>query len=101
MPNLPLKNWLNRNGFVYNNDQAKIDQAYSLYVTRLTEKISEFEDLASIENWKSIQDDKAITERLQLAWGIMHETIRLKRHRCKPCEMEALCAIKEIVNSDK
>lgn len=92
--------------------QTKFDQGVILSLdveiklSRLRERIDEFRDLASIEKWEDIQNDPLITDRLQDAYDILNKAYYMrevilpngkrKKLRCKPCEMEALCAIKEL-----
>ncbi len=75
-----------------------VDDAYEQKcLDRLRQVIVEYEDLAGIEDWKLVRRDKAITGRLARAYEIMHELKIPEGLRCEPCEMEALCAIREIV----
>lgn len=82
--------------------QSSADQAM---LDRLAARIDEFKDLATIKDWDSVHKDREICLRLQQAHDIMHGYYYppefLKQHRCCPCEMEGLCAIKHIVNGDK
>jgi len=73
------------------------DERVDIMKDRLRARISEFEDLAEIENWFDIKNQKEITDRLQDAWDILYDRYYLKSFRCQPCEMESLCAIREIV----
>lgn len=76
-------------------------QADQIMLDRLAVRIDEFKDLAEIPDWKSVQNNPDVWLRLQEAHNIMHGYYYppefLKKHRCKPCEMEGLCAIKTIV----
>lgn len=75
-----------------------------IMLDRLSARIDEFKDLATIEDWESIHKDREICLRLQQAHNIMHDYYYppefLRQHRCCPCEIEGLCAIKYIVKGD-
>lgn len=87
----------------YHNSLGKIldvsIEFIELKKDRLSKRISEFEDLAKYSNYQEIKNNKGITDRLQDAWDIMHDTHYPKIWRCRPCEFEALCAIKDIVGN--
>lgn len=72
-----------------------------IMLDRLSLRIEEFKDLAEIKDWKQIKNQPEVYERLQEAHNIMHDRYYpkefLRQHRCCPCEMEGLCAIKYLV----
>lgn len=72
---------------------------------RLALHIEEFKDLAEIPDWKQIKDQPEIYERLQEVHNIMHDYYYpkefLRQYRCRPCEMEGLCAIKHLVKKSR
>ncbi|MBK7360654.1 MAG: hypothetical protein WAT16_05030 [Saprospiraceae bacterium] len=84
-------------------DKTEIQsESDKVMIDRLVGRIEEFKDLGKM-NWESIKNNRAICSRLQEAHNIMHDYYYppefLAIHRCKPCEMEALCAIKYIINN--
>lgn len=77
--------------------ECRVDDVYEERCkNRLREVIEEYRDLAVIDNWDLIKNDREITSRLSRAYEVLHNVVIPKRLRCVPCEMEALCAIREI-----
>lgn len=78
---------------------------HDIMLERLRNQYDFFRDLANITSYDDIKYDVLTTERLQDAYNIMYAKpgARFIEHngkkyklRCKPCEMEALCAIKQV-----
>lgn len=87
-------------------DRVEIQSAEDqIMLDRLSARINEFKDLAETKDWESIKNNRDVCLRLQQAHNIMHDYYYppefLKQHRCCPCEMEGLCAIKTIVNGSE
>lgn len=97
---MELLKWMIANNRL--NDKSislcEIVSKYKSSIKKLEPHIEKFNDLAVIEKYDDIKDVKSITIRLADAYSIMKDSFIPNNMRCKPCEMEALCAIKEIVN---
>ena len=77
--------------------ECQVDDVYEERCKdRLREVIEEYRDLAVIEYWNLIKADREITSRLSRAYEVLHDVVIPKGLRCIPCELEALCAIREI-----
>lgn len=76
------------------------DQSINMLLDRLRPHINDFAYLAKIESYEDIRTNHEITGKLQEAYNIMYQLYYPKELRCRPCEMEALCAIKDIVNNN-
>lgn len=76
-----------------------IEYKINYSVERLKERINEFADLADIDEYYNIENNPIITKRLQEAYNILYDRVFISR--CIPCEYEALCTIKEILNKPK
>lgn len=63
-------------------------------LNRLAPYIDDFKYLSTINSWQDIKEDKSVCQKLQEAYDIMKATIYPRNHRCVPCEMTGLCAIK-------
>lgn len=89
--------------FRFDRVEIQSDQD-QIMLNRLTAKIQEFKDLAVIDKWEDVKNDRSICLRLQEAHNIMRDCYYppefMRKHRCCPCEMEGLCAIKHIVNGE-
>lgn len=90
--------------FLFNRVEIQ-ESGDQIMLDRLALHIEEFKDLAKIEDWKSISNDPAVYTRLQKAHNIMHDyyypDLFLKQYRCRPCEMEGLCAIKHLIKKQE
>lgn len=88
-----FRTWLinNKSAYFEVNDESE-----NAILDRLRPEIDKFKDLADIEDYYDIRNDRTITDRLQEAYNIMYGIYYPKNLRCTPCEIEALCAIRTI-----
>lgn len=73
------------------------DQMANLMLSRLKDKIELFREFEGVTDYEVIKNNREKTELLQQAYDIMYNAYHSRIYRCEPCEMEALCAINQIL----